>query len=116
MISQTHSSEGLHSHRIAFAPLPQKRRCKLDESGDSAEHEPVLIDARMELRRQQRIHRSGRPNIQWRRLTSSTEFSELLPPRSRPPMLALVVDKVKNPQRANRQGLWSWLRCWALAR
>ena len=116
MISETHSTEGLHSQRIAFAPLQQKRRFKLDEA--ETMHGPVLINARMELRRQrERLPRSGRPNVQWRRLTSPTEFSELLPTRTPPPVLARVVDKVKDPRFAHghRHGIWASLRCWALA-
>ena len=116
MISDTHSTEGFHARRIIFAPLQPKRRFKLDIA--PTEHEPVLVDARTELRRhRERIHRSGRPNIQWRRLTSPTEFSELLPNRSRPPVLAKVVDKIKTPRFGNghRHGIWEWLRGLTLA-
>ena len=102
--------------RIAFAPLKPKRRCKTDDQTEP--YAPVLINARLELRRQRdRITRSGRPNVTWRRVTPPTELSELLPTRSRPPVLAKVIDKIKTrPSRAGHgQGIWALLRCWALA-
>jgi hypothetical protein len=114
MISETESTEA--QSRIVFAPLKQKRRFKMDENAPS--HDPVLVNARLEIRRQrERIRRSGRPNVSWRRVTPPTELSELIPNRSRPPILARVVDKVKNPApvTGNRQGIWALLRCWALA-
>ena len=123
MIPQTSSTE--NPQRVFFASLKPKRRFKtekqtVEEPTDQQppQHEPVLVNARMELRRHRdRITRSGRPNVKWHRVTSPTEFSELIPAQSRPPILAKVVDKVKTfPLRTGHgQGIWSLLRCWALA-
>src|SRR5262249_20100473 len=64
MISETNSTEA-HPTRVAFVPLQPKRRSK---STEVQTHEPVLVNARMELRRHRdRMKRSGRLNIQWRR-------------------------------------------------
>ena len=115
MITNTHSTEG-RSHRVYFMPLKQKRRCKADD--ETGPHEPVLINAQLEFRHQrERITRSGRPTVQWRRITSPTELSEVLPKRSPRSALARVVDKVKAPhfRNSNPQGIWALLRCWALA-
>ena len=88
-------------------------------SEDTVQHEPVLISAKMEIARQrQRIPRSGRPTVQWRRVPSPIRVAEMIPPQphSRSPVLARVMDKVKNFQpRERNQGIWSLLRCWALA-
>ena len=119
MIPQTTSTE--NPQRVGFASsLKPKRRCKTEEPTEEnpQPHEPVLVNARMELRRHRdRIHRSGRPNVTWRRVTPPTELSELLPNRSRPPVLARVTDKVKTaPLRTGHgQGVWALLLCWALA-
>lgn len=102
--------------RFAFTPLKPKRRSKLDDNAQL--HEPVLINAAIELRRHRdRITRSGRPNLTFRRVTSPIEISELVPKKSRPPVLARVVDKVKSRPLRSRNGhsIWSLLRCWALA-
>ena len=115
MITNTHSTEG-RSPRVAFEPLKPKRRCKAEE--DSGSHEPVLINAQLEFRHhRERIRRSGRPTVRWQRITPPTELSEILPNRSRRPVLARVVDKVKAPhfRNSNPQGIWALLRCWALA-
>ena len=115
MITNTHSTEG-RSPRAVFEPLKQKRRCKTED--EPVEHEPVLINAQLEFRRHRdRIPRSGRPTVHWRRITSPTELSEVLPKRSHRPALARVVDKVKGPhsRNSNPQGIWALLRCWALA-
>ena len=114
MHSETHSTAE-HSHRVAFEPLKQKRRCKADEEPGS--HEPVLINAQLEFRHhRERIKRSGRQTVSWRRVTSPTELSEVLPKRSRQPVLARVVDKVKAPhfRNSNPHGIWALLR-WSLA-
>src|SRR6476660_8292755 len=123
MIPQTNSTE--NAQRIFLASLKPKRRFKTEEQTaeelteqQPPQHEPVLVNARMELRRHRdRIIRSGRPNVNWHRVTSPTEFSELIPVRSRPPILAKVVDKIKTrPLRMGQgQGIWALLRCWALA-
>jgi hypothetical protein len=117
--------------RFAFAPLKPKRRCKLDdkiqdeipENSDPPDeqtrmHEPVLINARTAFRhRRDRMTRSGRPHLTFQRITSPTEFSELVPMKSRPPVLARVVDKVKSKPLGSRngQGIWALLRWWVLA-
>jgi hypothetical protein len=108
--------------RIRFEPLKPKRRSKAEEKREGQveeepqAHEPVLVDARAELKRSRaRMARSGRPQVEWRRITSPVQLSEVLPART--PPLRRVVDKVKSarPESANRQGIWSLLRCWALA-
>lgn len=119
MISETNSNES-QPQRIAFAPLKPKRRFKPNEEIAEAteSYAPVLIDARTELnRRRARITRTGRINAQWRRITPPSELLRVMPNNSRPPLLARVVDKVKNPQPriGHHQGIWSLLRCWALA-
>src|SRR3954468_15050609 len=115
MTPENHSADDC-APRTAFAPLKPKRRCKNDDQTEP--HQPVLINARLELRRQRdRITRSGRPNVTWRRVTPPTQLSEILPARSCPPMLAKVVDKVKaRPARTSHgQGIWALLRSCALA-
>src|ERR1700757_2454061 len=101
--------------RVAFAPLKPKRRFK--PTDDVAQYKPVLVSATTEIARQrQRFPRSGRPNVQWRRAPSPAQISEVIPARSPSPALARVIDKVKNFQpRERNQGIWSLLRCWALA-
>ena len=102
--------------RFSFTPLKPKRRCKVADNAQP--YEAVLINAQVEFRRQRdRMPRSGRPNVSWRRVTSPTELSELIPMKSRPPVLARVVDKVKSrPSKiSNGQGIWALLRGWALA-
>ena len=115
MITETHSTLA-RSPRVVFEPLKQKRRCKAEEDGGL--HEPVLINAQLEFRHhRERIRRSGRQNVHWRRVTSPTQLSEVLPKRSQPHVLARVVDKVRTPhfRNSNPQGIWALLRCWALA-
>jgi hypothetical protein len=113
--SEMHSPES-QNDRVAFAPLKPKRRSKIEQH--AAGYAPVLLNARLELKRERaRITRSGHPNVQWRRVTSPAQFSELLPARSKSPLLARVVDKVKQrpARRANNQSIWSLLRGWVLA-
>ena len=112
-------------HTVAFKPLKPKRRCKIEEpftpepeKPKEKSHSPVLLNARAEFRRQHpRINRSGRPQIQFHRVTPPSELSELMPNKPKSPMLARVVDKVKSMQghSRHRQGIWSVLRYWALA-
>src|SRR5437764_8384097 len=102
-----------HSHsRVAFTPLKQKRRFKPSE--DAPHHEPVLVSAKMEIARErQRMPRTGRPTVQWRRIPSPIVVSEAMPAHRRSPLLARVVDKLKNFQpRERNQGIWSLLLCW----
>ena len=115
MNSETTSTE--HRSRIAFAPLKQKRRFKNDEH---APHETVLISAKMEIaRHRHRMSRSGRLNVQWRRVPSPIRVSEVILPHpdAPSPVLTRVIDKVKTfqPRNSHGQGIWSLLRCWALA-
>jgi hypothetical protein len=115
MNSETHFTEH-QTNRVAFAPLKPKRRSKIDEPGHR--YQPVLINANLELKQHRaRISRSGRPQVQWRRVTAPIEILEVVPPRSRPPVLARVIDKIKNPRPrgANHQSVWALVRCWALA-
>jgi hypothetical protein len=115
MNSETTSTQS--QSRVAFAPLKQKRRFK---TGEDAPHEPVLISAKMEIaRHRHRIPRSGHLNVQWRRVPSPIRVSEvILPhPHTPSPVLARVIDKLKafQPRNSQSQGIWSLLRCWALA-
>jgi len=102
--------------RVAFAPLKPKRRFKTAD--DEPQHERVLVSAKMEIgRHRARMPRSGQPIVQWRRVPSPIRVSEVITPESRSPVLARVVDKVKNfqPRSGQTQSIWSLLRCWALA-
>jgi|1185.fasta_scaffold05881_2 hypothetical protein len=120
MNSEAHISTS-HIARTAFSPLKPKRRCKVDEpdAPESAPetYAPVLVNARAEFNRNRaRISRSGRPHIQFRRVTPPSELMEILPNKSRTP-LARVVDKIKTPRPRNthQQGIWALLRGWVLA-
>jgi hypothetical protein len=113
MDSETHS---ISPQRVNFSPLKPKRRSKLDET--HAGYQPVLLNAKLELKRERaRIRRSGHMNVQWRRVTPPSEISEILPARSHSPVLARVVDKVKAPRsrQDNHHGFWGLLRYWVLA-
>lgn len=106
--------------RFAFAPLKQKRRFRFETAEDAPQHQPVIVSAKMEIARQrqrERIPRSGRQAVQWRRVPSPIRVSEVITPPSRSPVLAKVIDKVKafQPRNGHNQGIWSLLRCWALA-
>src|SRR2546423_14910572 len=106
-----------HSHsRVAFAPLKPKRRFKTADG--ASQHQRVLVNAKLEIaKHRERIPRSGRPNVQWHRVPSPIRVSEVITPQSRSPVLARVIDKMKNfqPRSGHNQGIWSLLRCWALA-
>ena len=116
MNSETTSTQT--QSRVAFTPLKQKRRFKTADEAPQPKHERVLVSAKMEIaRHRQRMPRSGHQTIQWRRVPSPIRVSEVITPPSRSPLLARVMDKVKNfqPRSGHTQGIWSLLRCSALA-
>ena len=106
------------NQRIAFRPLKQKRRYRSTDVALTEEHQEVTVPAEPRVSARERIRKTGRSNMQWRRLTPPSAFMDAAPPQSHSPLLARVVDKVKQHPRFATSGppqsVWALLRGWAL--
>ena len=104
--------------RVAFTPLNQKRRCKFDELPQARAVAIEICALSVGFgHHPPRIRRSGRPHLEWRRVTPPSELLETMPRHSGSPLRARVVDRVKSQRLTNVdwRGISAALREFALA-